>query len=236
MKNIMKIKRNVVVDLKKAFPALGSDISENGLTLIHEGRFANAAVLRYRDRNLDLTIKDFSGSPLLIKAVFGMLSTRTEYRAKKALAEALGENGNLCLLSPWSLAFDYVCGETLNKVLKNVPSDYFIRMERIVRKLHACGFVHLDLRNLGNMILGKDGQPYIIDFQSCLPTKHLPAFIRRYLEKVDFSGVYKAWERKCADGLDERRKSVLTYVNGIRRFWIFKGYPLQHFLEKLRTR
>ena len=114
MKNIMKIKRNVVVDLKRAFPSLGSDISESGLALIHEGRFANAAVLRYRDRNLDLTIKDFSGSPLLIKAVFGMLSTRTEYRAKKALAEALGENGNLCLLSPWSLAFDYVCGETLD--------------------------------------------------------------------------------------------------------------------------
>ena len=151
----MKIKRNVVVDLKRAFPSLGSDISENGLVLIHEGRFANAAVLRYRDRNLDLTIKDFSGSPLLIKAVFGILSTRTEYRAKKALAEALGENGNLCLLSPWSLAFDYVCGETLNKVPKNVPSDYFIKDGANCPQVACMRFRSLGFAQFGEYDSGK---------------------------------------------------------------------------------
>lgn len=232
MKNIKKIKKNVIVDLKKAFSSVGADFSENALTLIHEGRFANAVVLRYRDKNFDLTIKDFSGSPRLIRGTFGFLSTRTEFRAKKALAEALGETGRLYRLSPWSLAFDYVRGETLSKVPKMVSSEYFIQMERIVRKLHDCGFVHLDLRNQGNMILGRDGAPHIIDFQSCLPTKYLPSFLRCYLERVDFSGVYKAWERKCSVALDRRRKAVLTYVNGIRKFWIFKGYPLQHFMEK----
>ena len=186
MKNIEKIKENVALALKKNFPQTSQSISADNLVLIHEGRFANAAVLRYKDDSLDLTVKDFSGSPFWIRRVFGVFSTRTEYTAKKALALATGDHGVLQRLSPWSIAFDYVRGDTLNKVPRNVPADYFIKMEQIVSKLHECGFVHLDLRNLGNMILGDDGEPYIIDFQSCLSTKHMPRFIRKYLEKVFF--------------------------------------------------
>lgn len=236
MKNIEKIKENVALALKKNFPQTSQSISADNLVLIHEGRFANAAVLRYKDDSLDLTVKDFSGSPFWIRRVFGVFSTRTEYTAKKALALATGDHGVLQRLSPWSIAFDYVRGDTLNKVPRNVPADYFIKMEQIVSKLHECGFVHLDLRNLGNMILGDDGKPYIIDFQSCLSTKHMPRFIRKYLEKVDFSGIYKAWERKCPQALAEGRKSVLSYVNAIRKFWVFKGYPLEHFLEKRKMK
>lgn len=161
MKNIEKIKENVALALKKNFPQTSQSISADNLVLIHEGRFANAAVLRYKDDSLDLTVKDFSGSPFWIRRVFGVFSTRTEYTAKKALAQATGDHGVLQRLSPWSIAFDYVRGDTLNKVPCNVPADYFIKMEQIVSKLHECGFVHLDLRNLGNMILGDDGKPYI---------------------------------------------------------------------------
>lgn len=236
MKNIKKIKETTVENLKKAFPLIATQISADGLCVLHEGRMANATVLRYRDESMDLTVKDFSGSPFIVRAIYGVLSTRAEYRAKKALKKAMGGSCGLYRLSPCSVAFDFVGGSPLNSVPQAVPSDYFVKMEKIVEKLHESGFVHLDLRNLGNMILCKDGTPYIIDFQSCLPTKHMPAFLRRYLEKVDFSGIYKAWEKKCSVALDLRRKKELDYVNGIRKFWVFRGYPLQHFLERMKRK
>jgi len=46
-----------------------------------------------------------------------------------------------------------------------VPSDFFVRLEALVREVHARGVIVLDLSKRDNVIVRKDGRPALVDFQ-----------------------------------------------------------------------
>ena len=52
--------------------------------------------------------------------------------------------------------------------------------------MHEKEIVHLDLRNLGNIIMGENGYPYIIDFQSCISTKYVPKKLKKDFKKSGY--------------------------------------------------
>ena len=63
-KNINLIRKNIVKFLILNYP--NCNIKRENLSLLNEGKFANATVFRYKDKNLDLTIKDFLVLPGLL--------------------------------------------------------------------------------------------------------------------------------------------------------------------------
>lgn len=199
-KNIDEVKNKVISLLKKKYR--NSEIKKEKLILLNKGKFANATVFRYCDEKIDLTIKDFSGSPWLIKNIFGRFAVNVE-------------------------------GKSL-KQCDNIKKDFFITLERNVRDMHEKEIVHLDLRNLGNIIMGENGYPYIIDFQSCISTKYVPKKLKKILKKVDISGVYKCWENRCSEPLDEKRRKFLDSFKEIRKLWVLKGYPLLRMIKKIK--
>ena len=90
-----------------------------------------------------------------------------------------------------------------------------------MRRVHAAGVVHLDLHNGRNVVVGPDGAPVLLDWQSALPTSWMPRPLRRALERIDLAGVFKFWN-KCRPGeLDEGRLRILSRTLSLRRrFWL----------------
>ena len=171
-KNINAVKDNIVTLLKLTYTY--DNINKNNLILLNKGKFANATVFRYTDANLDLTIKDFSGSPWLIKKTFGKLFINSEYSSLAKLSTNPSIAQNVKKLSSYTLAFDFIEGQALKYFPKNsVKKEFFLELEKNVRAMHTHNIVHLDLRNLGNILVGKNDYPYIIDFQSAISTKFL---------------------------------------------------------------
>ena len=84
--------------------------------------------------------------------------------------------------------------------------------------------------------MGENNYPYIIDFQSCISTKYLPKKLKKILRKVDISGVYKCWENRCSEPIDEKRKKFLNRFKEIRKMWVLKGYPLMRILKKIKAK
>jgi hypothetical protein len=84
--------------------------------------------------------------------------------------------------------------------------------------------VHLDTRGGGNLLIRPDGRPGIIDFQAALFTRWMPGFMRRWLEDIDMSGVYKKWERWQPETLGDARRAHLERLNRWRRLWVLRGY------------
>ena len=76
-KNINDVRQSVIKFLNLTYPE--NNINESNLMLLNEGKFANATVFHYLDSNLNLTIKDFSGSPWIIRKTFGKLFINMEY-------------------------------------------------------------------------------------------------------------------------------------------------------------
>ena len=84
--------------------------------------------------------------------------------------------------------------------------------------------MHLDLRNAHNILVTDDGHPALLDFQSCLSTRWMPARLRRFLERIDRAAVYKHWARKSPATLGPERTSALARMNRLRPLWVLRGY------------
>ena len=83
-------------------------------------------------------------------------------------------------LSECTLAFGFIEGKALKFFPKSsIEKDFFLKLEKNVKAMHSKNIVHLDLRNLGNILVGKDGHPYIIDFQSAISTKYLGSWLSK---------------------------------------------------------
>jgi RIO-like serine/threonine protein kinase len=216
-----------------------SDLDESKLILLNKGKFANAYVFRYSQGDTDLTIKDFSHCPWPVKITVGIIMAKFEYKTLKLLEGLPGVASEAFLLGRYTVAFSYVKGTPLAEIHRKnmtLPKEFFIELEKRTREMHNKNLVHLDLRNLGNIIEGDDGNPYIIDFQSSLGTKYLPKKLKKILEDSDISGVYKSWKLVCSENLDPEKEKFLEDFNKIRKIWVFKGYPIQKAIRKIKRK
>ena len=219
---------SLLAELHAQFPA--HQFSPEGLSVVHTGRFANAIVYRYKDAKFDLIIKDFQHSPWWVRKTIAPLFINQEYKGLTRLQDVDGVVDNFCRLSSIAIAYDFIEGTPLRQLAlqqQHLPSDFFKEFERLVAKMHRRGVVHLDLRNLGNVICSKDGKPYIIDFQSAIRFARFPRWLQRFMRGADMSGVYKAWHKLAKDSLPQAKADYLHDFNHVRKRWIFKGYPIQ---------
>jgi RIO-like serine/threonine protein kinase len=86
--------------------------------------------------------------------------------------------------------------------------------------------VHLDLRNANNILVTPDGKPILIDFQSAVATRRLPVRLRKVLERLDLSGIYKHWARLAPESLGTPREKILLWQLRVRKWWRFRGYKV----------
>lgn len=216
-------------------------INIDNIEVLNLGKFANAYVYRYEDRenDIDLTIKDFYHCPLPVRQTLGRFMPKVEFNTIKKLEGIHGIAPDVFLLSPYTVAFSFVKGDPIKaygKKNKTIPVEFFIQLEESIRQMHHRDIVHLDLRNFGNILRGEDDLPYIIDFQSSISTRLLPSKIRGILEDSDISGVYKAWKALGGEPLPKDKEVFLEEFNALRKFWILKGYPITRSFKWLKNK
>ena len=203
--------------------------------LLHKGGPLNARVYRVEGADGAAWIeKDFSECPRPVRDTLGRYLVRRECRILRRLASTGAAPGGARRLGPFSLrdsdtgvyasnVFDpsKVHGVPAEMLREPVPRAFFEALEAGVRAVHAARFVHLDLHNSRNVMVGPGWRPTIIDWQSALPTGWMPGFLRRALERVDLAGVYKLWNKFRPGELDEARMRFLGRSRFIRRhFWV----------------
>lgn len=69
-----------------------------------------------------------------------------------------------------AVAHEYIPGHAFREKEK-VDDQFFPRLHALIRTLHARQMAYVDLHKRENIIVGEDGQPYLVDFQIsfCLP-------------------------------------------------------------------
>ena len=165
-----------------------------------------------------------------MRKTFAPLSVNQEYKGLARLAGITGVSGRFLRLSPIAVAYDYITGTPLKQLVQQkevLPVSFFKDFERLVALMHRRGVVHLDLRNLGNVLCSDDGKPYIIDFQSTIRYARFPRWLQQFMRGADMSGVYKAWAKLADQPLPDAKADYLSNFNHVRKRWIFRGYPIQ---------
>jgi hypothetical protein len=120
-----------------------------------------------------------------------------------------------------------------------VSDEFFPQLMELIARIHARGLAYVDLEKPGNILLGADGRPHLIDFQVAL---HWPArlggqtwlarFIRSRLQRSDLYHIHKHWRRVRPDQLSDVEIAE-TYRKPRLVRW---GNRLYAPLKKLRRR
>ena len=214
-------------------------------TLLHKGGPCNACVYRVEDDGGAAHIeKDFRRSPWLVRNTAGRFLVWREDWILRRLEKTGIVPGGVQKLSPYCLREDFcpgfalrdsdtgvyagnvfdptkVHGVPVEMLREPVPRAFFETLEAGVKAVHAARFVHLDLHNSRNIMVGPNWKPTLIDWQSALATRWMPPPLRRALERIDLAGVYKLWNKFRPGELSPDRMKFLHRSQFIRRhFWI----------------
>jgi hypothetical protein len=193
--------------------------------LLRDGRFANARVERVRIGGADWIFKDFSSRAFAVRHTVGRFLLGREVRALQRLQGLAGVPAMAFRIDAFAMAARFVPGRTLARVdAQQVSTGYLVALEALLYEVHARGLVHLDTRGGGNLLMMPDGAPGIIDFQAALSTRWMPAPLRRLLEGVDLSGVYKKWQAWQPDTMGPARREAYERTTRWRRLWLIRGY------------
>lgn len=192
-------------------------------TVLRDGRWANARVFRVEHAGRQWVVKDFAPRAWWVRNTIGRWFVRRELANLQRLTGIDGVPPDAFRLDAHALAFGYVEGQNYGKAPVTMPA-YFIALEALMQAMHARSIVHLDNRGSGNVLVRPDGSPALIDFQSAVSTRWMPAVLRVWLQAVDLSGVYKKWQQADAASMGTARLAQYARVNRWRHWWVLRGY------------
>lgn len=194
-------------------------------TLLRDGRWANARVERAEIGGRRWVVKDFGPRAWWVRNSIGRLFVRRELATLQRLQGIDGVPTAPFRVDAHAIAFGYIDGETLGKVgPERQTARYFMALESLLQNIHARGVVHLDTRGTGNVLMRTDATPALIDFQSAISTRWMPAAWRRFLEQIDLTGVYKKWLQRDPGSMGPERIALNDRMQRWRRFWVLRGY------------
>lgn len=115
--------------------------------------------------------------------------------------------------------YNYIEGKTLDEK-PSIPDDFFDQLRTLLETIHKRNICYMDLNKRGNILVGQDGRPYIIDFQISL---FLPAKwccrLREAFQKEDLYHLLKHKRKLRPDLLTEeeqiKRPSILIRLHRI---------------------
>ena len=123
--------------------------------------------------------------------------------------------------------YHYIEGQSLDEK-PVLPDSFFDDLKTLLRKIHHMGICYVDFNKRGNILLGKDKRPYMIDFQISLRLhRPLCGRLRRILQREDFYHLLKHKRRFRPDLLTESEKALSKHRSLPIRIHRFLTVPLR---------
>jgi hypothetical protein len=162
-----------------------------------------------------LKISDFRFILGFLLTPFAILMSSREYRIYSMVA-------NLPLVPELGPRFGmrgylhkFIEGKTLHELERegnrNLPDNFFDKLKVTIDEIHRRRIFYMDLNKQGNIILGDDGQPYLIDYQVCIHFKYRNRLFDKLFDlfiKEDIYHLYKHKKRFRPDLMTEEEKKL----------------------------
>lgn len=131
---------------------------------------------------------------------FAILMSRREYRIYSMVADLpqvpeLGQRFGIR-----GYLHKFIEGKTLHELeregKKELPDDFFDTLKETIDELHRRRIFYMDLNKQGNIILGNDGLPYLIDYQVCIDFKYRNRLFDKLFNLFIREDIYHLYKHK----------------------------------------
>ena len=156
---------NENIDARMEAPLTRALVQQYLVGSVHTGRsVVQPDILLVEYGGKRYAVKDFQLRPRIVRWLFGRWVIAREFRIMKQLQGVEGIPRVLGMVDSDGFLMEYVEGRRLPKLKENdlVP-EFFARLERLTRAMHARGVGHGDLRRK-NILVTSEFQPYLVDF------------------------------------------------------------------------
>jgi len=170
-------------------------------------------------------VKDYRRTPFFFRCTIGAWLIGREYKFHRKLDGIKGVPRIYQKLDRYANVFEYVDARPIQRDDHHITGDrFFEKLKERIALIHTRGVVHLDLSHKGNILVSRDRQPVIIDFNSGFYVGN--GFIGRkilfpLLKKIDYYGILKLKKRLSPDALTPDEESYLKRFGWIRKLWFF---------------
>jgi len=147
---------------------------------------------------------------------------------------------------PNAVAHDYIDGHPLASH-EQVGREFFSKLKALLQQVHDRGIAYVDLHKRENILVGRDGRPWLIDFQVCYGywrTHHanglMQQFLMRHLQELDLYHLAKHVLRHRPQQLQELElmeyRDPPQWIHGHRRVTVPLRTLRRRLLMQLRVR
>ena len=188
-----------------------------------------------------LVVKDFKRSDFLFRLLVGPILIRREFGALRNLVGVKGVPQLVGRLDRYSLAMEHVPGISLDRIEPgSLDNGFYADLRKAIDDMHARGVAHCDLRSRGNVMLGDDGRPYMVDFAACVfRGRGINPFFRwlfRQFVLADENAVLLIKQRLSPELLTDDEKAQLAQDLPYERPARFIGENVRKLTRRLLTR
>lgn len=150
-------------------PLTRSELVQHTQRVLRVARGAKPSILLVEWSGRRLIVKDFAQAPWLVRQTYGRWIVSNETRIYRHLAGVEGVPGFGGRIDAFAFAVDYVDAADLkSRRRKSLPGAVFDRLGELHAALHRRGVVHLDAHQRKNILLTRDGEPFLVDFATSL--------------------------------------------------------------------
>ena len=167
-----------------------------------------------------VVVKDLARRPWAVRNLLGPWQLNREERAYRQLAGTPGIPRFIGRPDRQSLALEYIPGRSLDKLRPgDLDGTFFDRLEELLHAIHGQGIAHGDLHHR-DILHGPHGQPYMVDFATCMLAGPDATPLRRMLfdqmRKADLRAVAKLRRRLAPGSMRELPPRPFLYRIGGR--------------------
>jgi serine/threonine protein kinase len=196
---------------------------EKDSTLVVKGSFGKPDLTRVERKGNIFIVKDVRGKNFFLRWTLGLWLIHNEWKIYSRLAGIKGVPRAMERIDRFAFAVEFIPGSPVTR-RELLPPSFFPDLEKVLEEVHARGVVHMDLRHKGNILISKQGVPFLIDFNSSFAFKE-KGLLRRYLfpllRWVDYGGLLKLKKRVSPSIMTPDETAFLRKFDRIRKLWIF---------------
>jgi len=176
-----------------------SDLLKRQCAVLRKSSSTRPTVWRVEENDVRAIVKDFSSNRFFFRNTVGRFLVRREVKAYKKLKHLKGVPTLYRVIGGLALVIEEIPGTDLGKIKigNQIPEGFFDALKDLVENYHERGLAHCDLKRAGNILLGHDGQPYIIDWAAVI--------FRSEFRLFPFNSIYRRFVQDDYDAITKRK-------------------------------
>jgi RIO-like serine/threonine protein kinase len=131
------------------------------------------------------------------------------------------------------MIYEYIEGRVLNEA-EELSEDFFEKLRVLLKELHRRNVIYVDMNKCENIIVGEDGEPYLIDFQvsvyvprRILISRRLSRWLADIFKRADIYHLYKLKRKIQPKHLTEEEHKISRDKSRLIRLHRMGATPLR---------